>query len=112
MITTLILGLLAGIGMVIYRGLYFGPWAAALNTIGVCVIAAVVIYIALQIIASIGSFFLRILLIIAFAFGILFGGYHLWNSANPTQKLPAIHVNVNTNSFTQQIRNWLHKMGI
>lgn len=83
MVFALICGLIGGIGLVIYRGLYFGPLPAVINTMGSALVAAVVIYIFLQLLASIGSFFIRILLVIVFAAAILFGGRKLWNTFNP-----------------------------
>ena len=83
MIFTMFIGLIAGIAMVIYRGLYFGPWNQVINTMGVCLAASIVFYILLQIIAGIGSFFLKIVLIILITIVVFFGGTKLWNSFNP-----------------------------
>ena len=83
MIASLLIGLIAGIAMVIYRGIYFGPWNAVLNTMGACIAAALVCYILLQILASLGGFFLKLFFIIVIASLILFGGRKLWNTYNP-----------------------------
>lgn len=99
MIASLLIGLIAGIAMIIYRGLYFGPWDAALNTMGACVAAAIVCYILLQILASLGGFFLKLFFIIVIASFILFGGTELWNTYNP--KNP---INWPT-SITQKLNN-------
>ena len=108
MVTALILGFVAGVVLIVYRGLYLGPWAAALNTMGVCLIASIVIYIVLQIIASIGSFFLRILLIAAIIGGIVFGGWRLYDGSNSKPHMP----NITFDSVTRPINNLLHKVGL
>jgi len=91
MIFALICGLIGGIGMVFYKGIYFGPWQAVVNTMGSALAAAVIMYVFLHLLACIGSFFLRILLVILFAAAILFGGRKLWNTFNPDNpiKMPA-----------------------
>ena len=91
MIFTLICGLIAGVGLVIYKGIYFGPWQEVVNTMGSALAAAVILYVFLQILACVGSFFLRILLVIVFATAILFGGRKLWDTFNPDNpiKMPS-----------------------
>ena len=83
MFLTLLIGFIAGIALIIYRGLYFGPWPAAINTMGTALASAIVLYVFLQILASVGSFFLRVLLVLIFAAVILIGGRKLWNTFNP-----------------------------
>ena len=83
MILTLLIGFLIGVGMVIYRGLYFGPWNAAFNTLAACIAASFVFYILLQILASLGGFFMKLFFIIVIACLILFGGREVWNTYNP-----------------------------
>ena len=53
MFLALIFGIIAGIAMVIYQGIYMGPWDAVLHTMGMAVVGAVLIYIALHFIFSI-----------------------------------------------------------
>lgn len=89
MITALAIGFIAGLALIFYRGLYFGPWPAALNTMGTALIASVVFYIFLHILLSIGSFFLRILLVIIFASAVFIGGQKLWNAFNPDNPIKA-----------------------
>ena len=88
MIFSILIGLVLGIGMVIYRGLYAGPWNAALNTVGACILASIVCYILLRILAGIGGFFLKIVFIIIIATLILFGGTKIWNTYNPDNPIP------------------------
>ena len=87
MILSLLFGFIAGIATIIYRGLYFGPWNEALNTMGACLGVALLIYIILQILAGIGSFFLKLIVIIILSILIFFGGTRLWNKFNPDQKI-------------------------
>lgn len=83
MILSLIFGFIAGIAAIIYRGIYFGPWNEVLNTMGACLAAAVFVYIVLQILAGIGGFFLKLVIIVILTIIILFGGTKLWNTFNP-----------------------------
>ena len=87
MVLALVLGFFAGLGMILYKGLYFGPWNAALNTMGACLAASVVVYVLLHIVFSVGSFFIRLLLIIVIGSAILFGSQKLWNTFNPDKPL-------------------------
>ena len=91
MILSLLLGFIAGIVAIVYRGIYFGPWNQVLNTMGTCLLAAVVIYILLQILAGIGGFFLRLLFAAVLTLAIVFGGTKMWNTYNPENpiNLPA-----------------------
>ncbi|MBQ3696102.1 MAG: hypothetical protein II938_03950 [Alphaproteobacteria bacterium] len=106
MIFTLLIGLIAGVAMVIYRGLYFGPWNAALNTIGACLAAAIICYILLQILANIGGFFLKILFVVIITVLILFGGTKIWNTYNPDHPInfPPSAVTDKVNGLTSRIR--------
>ena len=79
----LILGILAGLGIVIYRGIYFGPWLEVMKTIGTTLIISVGLCLFFRILASIGSFFVRALLILILVAVILLGGRFLWNFLNP-----------------------------
>lgn len=90
MILTLVFGFIAGIVAVCYRGLYFGPWNEALNTMGACLAAAVFAYIILQILAGIGSFFLKLVIIVILTIIVLFGGTRLWNTFNPDSPIDLI----------------------
>ncbi len=83
MIFSLLLGFLAGIATVIYRGLYFGPWNQVLNTMGACLAASIVFYILLQILISLGGFFLKIAFAVIVTICIVFGGTKVWNTYNP-----------------------------
>ena len=87
MILTLLFGLIAGIVLIIYRGLYFGPWNAALNTMGACVAAALVCYVLFQILASLGGFFLKLLFVLIVVTAIVFGGRKVWNTYNPNNPI-------------------------
>ena len=91
----------AGLAMVIYRGIYLGPWSEVINTMGSALLAAMVVYIFLHIIFSVGSFFLRLLLVIIFAAVILIGGRKFWNMFNPDNPIhmPAA-VSKSINSFS------------
>ena len=80
MFLALIFGVIAGIAMVIYQGIYMGPWDAVLHTMGMAVVGAVLIYIALHFIFSIGSFILKIVLILALLGALGFGGMRVWNA--------------------------------
>ena len=66
MTIALLFGFFIGIGLIIYRGLYAGHWSEAFSTLGSTIIAAIIVYIFLRILASLGSLFLRLLLIILF----------------------------------------------
>ncbi len=83
MILSLLCGFIAGIAAIIYRGLYFGPWNQALNTMAVCLVVSVVLYILLQILFSIGGFFLKLLFVVLVVSAIVFGGAKVWNTYNP-----------------------------
>lgn len=83
MILSLLFGFIAGIAAIIYRGLYFGPWNEALNTMGACLAAAFVLYILLQILIGIGGFFLKLLFAFVVTVLIVFGGTKIWNTYNP-----------------------------
>jgi len=99
MFLTLLLGFIAGLGLIIYKGLYFGPWPEALNTMGTAIVVAIVFYIFLQILANIGGFFLKVFLVILFSVAILVGGQKLWNAFNPDN--PIVVPAAITNSFEQ-----------
>ena len=66
MVLALLFGFFAGIGLIIYRGLYMGHWAEAFSTLGSTIVAALVVYVFLRILVSIGSVILRLLLIVVF----------------------------------------------
>ena len=66
MTIALAFGFFFGLSLIIYRGLYLGSWSVALSTLGSCVVAAVVIYIFLRILISVGSLILRLFLILLF----------------------------------------------
>lgn len=101
MLIALVCGFIGGIGLVIYRGLYFGPWNAVINTMGVALAASIIIYVFLHLLLCVGGFFLRILLVIIFAAAILFGGRKLWNTFNPDNpiQLPT-SISRSINSFS------------
>ncbi len=107
MIFSLILGLIAGTALIVYRGLYLGPWNEAVNTMGTCLIAAIVIYIVLQIIGSMGSFFAKLVFVIALTAVILFGGRKLWNRYNPSNQ---IDMPQQVQSLTQPVTNVTEKI--
>ena len=107
MIFSLILGLIAGTALIVYRGLYLGPWNQAINTMGTCLIAAVVGYIVLQIIGSMGNFFAKLLFIVALAAVILFGGRKLWNRYNQSNQ---IEMPQQVESLTQPVSNFTEKV--
>ncbi len=100
-----ILGIIASISIIVYKGLYFGPWPAVLNTVGMCLIGSVILYVVLQILGSIGGFLIKLALVIIVAGAIIFGGHKLWNSANPTKQLP----DINISAITQPVYNWVQK---
>ena len=83
MTLALIIGILTGLGLVIYKGIYFGPWIEVMTTIGTTMLVAIGICLFLRILASIGSFFVKALLILIFLALIFFGGRALWNSVMP-----------------------------
>jgi len=85
--TALILGVLAGLALVIYKGIYFGPWMEVMITLSSTIVIAVLICLFLRILASIGSFFVRALLILIFVALVLLGGEKLWNFINPNHPL-------------------------
>ena len=64
MTLALLIGFFSGIVLIIYRGLYAGQWHVAFNTLGATIAAALLVYIFLRILVSVGSFFFRLLLII------------------------------------------------
>ena len=87
MTIALILGMLAGLGLVIYKGIYFGPWIEVMTTMGTTLLIAVGICLFLRILASIGSFIVRALLILVFIALLFFGGRIVWNSLVPDQAI-------------------------
>ena len=67
MTIAILIGFFAGITLIIYRGLYLGgTWGVAFSTIGSTIVAALVVYIFLRILVCLGSFFLRLILILLF----------------------------------------------
>ena len=107
MIFSLILGLIDGTALIVYRGLYMGPWNQAINTMGTCLIAAIVGYIVLQIIGSMGNFLAKLLFVIALAAVILFGGRKLWNRYNQSNQ---IEMPQQVESLTQPVTNFTEKV--
>ena len=98
MIFALILGAMAGVGMIFYRGVY--STSAMLNTMGVAIIASFIIYLIFQLMSGIGGFFLKLLLVIVLGLGILYGGKNLWNRYNPSNP---IHVPTQIDNKVQSI---------
>jgi len=81
MAIALILGLVIGCALVVYQGIYMGPWDQVLHTMGMSIMGCVILYIILHIVASIGSFILRIVIVLA-VLGLLgFGGFKLWEGS-------------------------------
>ncbi len=95
----LMLGFVAGLVLIVYRGLYNGPWSAALYTMGSSLGIAVAIYIILTILGQLGSFVIKLFLILAICVIVLFFGSTLWNLLNPDNPITIPFISYLTNLF-------------
>lgn len=95
----LMIGFIAGLVLIVYRGLYNGPWSAAFYAMGSCLGIAVAIYIILTILGQLGSFFIKLFLILTVGFLILLFGTTLWNLMNPDMPIVFPFISSLTNLF-------------
>ena len=95
----LMLGFIAGLVLIVYRGLYNGPLSAAFYTMGASLGIAVAIYIILTILGQLGSFVIKLCLILAVGVVILFFGTTLWNIFNPENPIVLPFISYLTNLF-------------
>lgn len=81
------LGFLSGISLIIYKGLYLGPWPQALQVMGSCIAAALVIYFVLRILIGVGGFLFKLAFLALIIFAVFFGGKKVWHRYLPNQPI-------------------------
>lgn len=95
----LMIGFIAGLVLIAYRGLYNGPWSAAFYTMVSSLGIAVAIYIILTILGQLGSFVIKLFLILAVCVIVLFFGTTLWNIFHPENPIILPFISYLTNLF-------------
>ncbi len=81
------LGFLSGISLIIYKGLYLGPWPQALQIMISCITAALIIYFILRVLVGVGGFLFKLAFLALIIGAVFFGGKKVWYRYLPNQPI-------------------------